>query len=94
MNNFAANQIQPIFECVACQRQFATQAALMNHVERKHPEQGEIKPEHLNLGLVPIDQMLPKKGQPIRNQQRNPAQQQERVQHSAQQMHPLERNAQ
>ena len=34
----------------------------MNHVEKVHPEQGEIKPEHLNLGLVPVEQMLPMRG--------------------------------
>lgn len=45
----------PIFECLACMRQFTSQAGLMSHVESKHPEQGEIRPDQINLGLVPVD---------------------------------------
>jgi len=74
--------MSPIYECLPCQRQFQSQAGLISHIEKKHPEQGEVEPSQLNLVNIPVSmnpqqqQMKPMKAQQMqRAQQREPIQQ-------------------
>ena len=36
----------------------------MSHIEKKHPEEGDIQPDQLNLQMVPMEGQQPTRGNP------------------------------